>query len=153
VWTDLREQIAVEQAQLQKLLEIHRPLLDECRSREPNPIELSALGAFLHSGYTGVENLFQRITVELGGRPPQGHAWHQRLLRQMAEPDKNRPAVISEDLQERLKPYLQFRHVFRQAYAFQLHWEKMAPLVLGYEEVLEQLWAELDRFLEHPSPS
>jgi hypothetical protein len=100
VWTDLREQIAVERAQLQKLLEIHRSLLEECRSRAPNSIELSALGAFLHSAYTGVENLFQRITVELGGRPPQGDAWHQRLLRQMTEPDED-PAVISEDLQDR----------------------------------------------------
>lgn len=43
--------------------------------------------------------------------------------------------------------YLEFRHVFRQAYSFQLRWDKMSPLVLGCEETLRQLEAELDVFL------
>ncbi len=32
-------------------------------------------------------------------------------------------------LVDRLRPYLAFRHVFRHAYAFDLNWKKMEPLV------------------------
>lgn len=148
MWPELKEQVAVERAQLQQLFEVHRPLLAKCRVQQPDPIELSALGAFLHSFYTGIENLFRRVTLELGGRLPQGEAWHLKLLREMEQPTENRPALISAELAGRLKVYLQFRHVFRQAYSFQLHWEKMAPLVLGSEETLSLLLAETAAFVE-----
>jgi hypothetical protein len=49
VWPELKEQLEVEQAQLRQLFEVHRPLLDRCRVQEPDAIELSALGALLHS--------------------------------------------------------------------------------------------------------
>lgn len=146
MWPELREQLAVEAAQLQQLFEVHRPLLESCRHREPDAIELSALGAFLHSFYTGIENLFRRVALELADGIPQGEAWHRRLLLQMREPTPNRPALLSSSLEERLKPYLQFRHVFRQAYSFQLHWPKMAPLVLECEEVFGDLQAEVAAF-------
>jgi ribonuclease HepT-like protein len=135
VWPDLKDQIAVEDAQLQQLLELHQPLLEKCRSEDPNPIELSALAALLHSFYTGVENLFRRVAVEIDGVTPQGDAWHRRLLQQMTESGEARPEVVSAELYDRLHPYLQFRHVFRNSYSFQLRWDKMAPLVLRYEDV------------------
>lgn len=147
MWPELRDQIKVEQEQLRQLFEMHRSLLDQCRLEEPDLIQLSALGAFLHSFYTGTENLFRRVAVELGDDMPRGDIWHQRLLQEMAEATENRSAVISADLRDRLKPYLQFRHVFRQAYTFQLHWQKMAPLVGHCEELLEQLQRELTAFV------
>jgi hypothetical protein len=148
VWPELKDQLGIEQAQLQQLFEIHRPLLETSRYQEPNPIELSALGAFLHSFYTGVENLFRRVTLELGDSLPQNEAWHQRLLQRIMAPAESRPAFISTELGEQLKAYLQFRHVFRQAYAFQLHWEKMAPLVLASEEVFGRLCEEVALFVD-----
>lgn len=147
MWPELRDQVRVEQEQLRHLFEMHRSLLDQCRAEEPDPIQLSALGAFLHSFYTGTENLFRRVAVELGDDLPRGDNWHQRLLQEMAKGTENRSAVISDDLLDRLKPYLQFRHVFRQAYSFQLHWPKMAPLVQHCEEILEQLQRELTAFV------
>jgi hypothetical protein len=133
VWPELKDQLGIEQEQLRQLFELHHPLLETSRHREPNPIELSALGAFLHSFYTGVENLFRRVTLELGDTLPQNEAWHQRLLQRMTAPTDSRPAFITAELEEQLKVYLQFRHVFRQAYSFQLHWAKMAPLVFASE--------------------
>ncbi|HKV10966.1 MAG TPA: hypothetical protein VJ725_22695 [Thermoanaerobaculia bacterium] len=146
VWPELREQVAVEESQLQQLLDLHRPLLEKCLTVEPDAIELSALAARLHSFYTGIENLFRRIALELDGGVTQGSAWHQRLLRQMMEPGTRRPAVLSAELHEQLQSYLQFRHVFRSAYSFQLHWDKMAPLVLHCEEVFSALRSELASF-------
>lgn len=122
------------------------PLLEKCRSEAPNPIELSALAALLHSFYTGVENLFRRVAVEIDGGILQGDQWHRRLLQQMTETGKERPSVISSELYDRLHPYLQFRHVFRNSYSFQLRWDKMAPLVLHYEETFAALRAEIAAF-------
>lgn len=146
MWPDLKDQIAVEMAQLQQLLELHEPLLEKCRSEDPNPIELSAMAALLHSFYTGAENLFRRVAMEIDGGMVQGEEWHRRLLRQMTEVKAGRPEVISPQLYDRLLPYLQFRHVFRSSYSFQLRWDKMAPLVLDCKETLIALQAEIARF-------
>ncbi|HSK76351.1 MAG TPA: hypothetical protein VLQ45_07805, partial [Thermoanaerobaculia bacterium] len=103
MWPDLREQVAVEESQLQQLLDLHRPLLEKCLTVEPDAIELSALAALLHSFYTGMENLFRRIALEVDGGVAQGSAWHRLLLQQMTEPGTGRPAVLSTELHERLQ--------------------------------------------------
>ena len=148
MWDRLHKQVAVECEQLNHLIEVHRPLLVQCASTAPNDIELSALAAMLHSFYTGVENIFKRVAVELDGALPRSEFWHRELLDAMSHPSTARPTVISTPLRDRLREYLEFRHVFRQAYSFQLRWTKMLPLVLGCEETLQQLEIELDTFLQ-----
>lgn len=150
VWDRLRKQVEVERAQLKELIEIHRPLLIKCKNFSPDMIELSALAALLHSFYTGIENIFKRAAVEIDEAPPRGESWHRELLDSMARPTSARPAVISQSLRDRLSEYLNFRHVFRQAYSFQLKWEKMSRLALGCDEALRQLEDELDSFLKSP---
>ncbi|HEY4575243.1 MAG TPA: hypothetical protein VIJ26_14800 [Thermoanaerobaculia bacterium] len=147
MWPDLKEQIAVEESQLERLLAIHQPLLERSRSQAPNDIELSALAALLHSFYTGIENLFRRIAIEIDGGIDKGEGWHRRLLVQMGISRDSRPSVVSGELLERLHSYLQFRHVFRSSYSFQLHWEKMQPLVLHCEETFDSLRAEIASFI------
>ncbi len=66
----------------------------------------------------------------------------------MLVPGKARPAVLSSKLGDRLEDYLQFRHFFRHSYVFDLHWERMKPLVLGCEETLRLLEEQLDAFLK-----
>ena len=55
--------------------------------------------------------------------------------------------MISKDMGRRLEEYLKFRHVFRQAYSFQLQWEKLSPLVFDCEVTLGSLDEELSSFL------
>lgn len=152
MWDRLRKQIAVQRKQLRRLLEVYRPLVDQCAVTPPNDIELSALAAMLHSFYNGVENIFKRVAVELDDGPPSGEFWHRQLLDSMKMPGKTRSAVVSEKLVERLDDYLTFRHLFRHAYTFDLHWDRMGTLVLGCEETLRWLESELDRFLEAEAP-
>jgi len=147
VSSELERQVGVELAQLHRPLDSHRPLLEACASRAPSAIELSALAALLHSFYTGVENLFKRVAIKLDGALPRGEVWHRRLLNSVAAPGEARPAVISKELRDRLRGYLDFRHVFRHAYTFDLRWEKMAGLVGSCAETLGQLEAELRAFL------
>lgn len=124
-----------------------QPLLSKCRTTTPTEIELAALAAALHSFYTGAENIFKRVAVELDGQSVQGEAWHRDLLRRMQEPGTNRPALLSAELHDELLIYLRFRHVFRNAYSFDLDWQKLSPLILGWEAVFRRLESALNAFL------
>ena len=125
MWPDLKEQIAVEEAEIRELLAFHRELLEICRMREPAGIELTASGAFLHALYSGIENICRRIAIELDGGLCKGGDWHRRLLRTMTQPTGDRPRVISDGLHDRLLGYLDFRHLFRNIYIFRMEWERM----------------------------
>ncbi len=144
----LRKQVAVERQQLHRLLESYRPLLEKSMASPPGDIELSALAAMLHSFYNGIENIFKRAAVELGDPMPVGESWHQELLETMAEATRHRKPLISPGLRGRLKEYMEFRHFFRHAYVFSLRWDRMKGLVMGCEDTLHQLEAELDAFLD-----
>ena len=145
---ELRKQVEVELEQLGRLIDLHRPLLTQRQHSQPSPIELSALAAFLHTFYTGIENMFKRVRVELAQSVPAGEDSHQQLLQQMTRPATSRPAVISESVRQMLAEYLAFRHVFRHAYMFDLRWDKMAHLAVGVDNLFDQLRAELGRFLD-----
>ena len=146
-WDKFRKQQAAEREQLTRLLATMRPLLSQCAETAPTDIELSALAAALHSFYTGVENIFKRVAVELDGQPPQGDSWHRDLLLRMKAPGPDRPALLSAELHDTLLDYLRFRHVFRNAYSFDLDWQKLSPLVLHWEETFRQLKTALDDFI------
>jgi hypothetical protein len=152
VWPDTHELVDVELVQLRRLMDTGRPLLDKVRASEPDQTELMALAAVLHSFYGGAENIFKRVALEIDRSVPSGMSSHSGLLDQMTRPTNLRPAVISEDLHERLDAYLDFRHMFRHAYAFDLKWRKMRDLVLHLEETLDRLDAELEAFFGAPSP-
>lgn len=147
MWPKLAKQIAAEREMLNRLLADHRPLIDKCARSAPEKIEISALAAMLHGFYTGIENLFKRIAIELDEGLPEGPAWHNKLLARMSKPAPKRPAVISTALAENLREYLEFRHFFRGAYSFQVLWDRMAHLVQGCPEALKNLEMELDAFI------
>lgn len=147
-WDKFRKQQSTEREQLQRLLSGIHPLLTKCRTTVPTEIELSALAAVLHSFYTGVENIFKRVAVELDREPVRGDSWHRQLLLRMKEPTMHRPALLSDELHDSLIEYLRFRHVFRNAYSFDLDWQKMLPLVMRLEDTFRILEAELAAFVE-----
>ncbi len=147
-WDKFHKQQAAEREQLQRLLTRFHRLLAQCRDTVPTEIELSALAATLHSFYNGAENIFKRVAVELDGEPVRGDAWHRELLLRMKTPTARRPALLSEELHDTLNEYLRFRHVFRNAYSFELDWQKLSPLVLRLEETFQKLEKALDDFLK-----
>lgn len=46
-----------------------------------------------------------------------------------------RPRVLTSDLAERLRPFLRFRHLFRNIYGGQLRWERSTELLAEADEV------------------
>lgn len=113
-WDRFRKQQAAEREQVQRLLFGIHGLLAKCRDTAPTEIELSALAATLHSFYTGVENIFKRVAVELDGEPARGDSWHRELLLRMKTPTARRPALLPGELHDTLNEYLRFRHVFSE---------------------------------------
>lgn len=152
MWHELKEEIELELAMLKKHLSDCSPLRKITLSRPPDHIESMALGAMLHAFYNGIENIFKRIAVHCDEAAPRGQAWHRQLLNSMAKTGQARPAVISEAFLNVLKNYLDFRHFFRQAYGFQIKWEKMASLVQECEKALSELENELFEFLVKIQP-
>ena len=148
MWPETQKKVDLELTLLRRLLHDHRKLLDKVRHGEPDGTELLALSALLHSFYTGIENAFKRIAIEIDSFVPTGVRWHSDLLSQMAQRRPDRPAVISSDLCARLGEYMEFRHVFRHAYTFDLNWRKMSDLVLQCDQTLEHLNAELQGFFK-----
>jgi hypothetical protein len=121
-------------------------LLESGRS---GSIEARAAGSILHDFYTGTEKIFQRIALELDGSLPTGADWHSDiLLRMTVEIQGRRPAVISEDLAQRLAEYLRFRHVFRHLYGFELRWDLCRDLLANLPLLLRELRAQFQAFRE-----
>jgi hypothetical protein len=111
----LEKQVRTELEELALLLGRHPGLLEKCRTEAPTNLELDALASMLHTFYTGVENIFKRVSLEVDGTLPTGPSWHVLLLDAMASPSDSRAAVIDVGLRKTLRGYLDFRHVFRHA--------------------------------------
>jgi len=148
MWLEIQEQIMVESAQIDQLLQLYRSVVAESVQSPPDFVKTAALATMLHSFYTGVENIFKRIAIGIDGGLPTGSASHSALLNVMVFSNEHRSAVISETSRIQLKMYMNFRHVFRHAYSFELDWDKMAQLVWDCEHVWHKLQAELTLFFK-----
>ena len=116
------------------------------QQKEPDNIELAALGTILHSFYNGVEGIFLHVAKQIDGTAPNDFAWHQSLLKQVTESNDNRSSVISEQTADILAPYIKFRHFFRHAYAFMLDWKRVKPLADGLNTVWTTVKNEIESF-------
>jgi hypothetical protein len=101
----------------------------------------------IHSFYSGLERVFEKIASAVDDSIPQGVNWHQELLNQMALEIPNvRPAVISEKTRHQLDTYRGFRHVVRNVYTYHISPDKMKPLAKGIRRVFKQVEKELIAF-------
>jgi uncharacterized protein YutE (UPF0331/DUF86 family) len=117
-------------ATVQKVTDAIESLYDKIKDKTPSLIELSAMAAFLHNFYSGVENIMRRIASALDDNIPSGTSWHTDLLNRMGiEIGGIRKNVFSEDTINELAEYLSFRHMFIHSYGFELKWSKRHQLV------------------------
>lgn len=144
----IKSQIQFQIQQIDKLLKMYSQLLKECREKEPDLVEITAIASVLHSFYNGLENIFEIIAKRIDNGIVQGEQWHKRLLSEMVSKNNNRSAVISNDLKDKLIEYMGFRHFFRHSYSFFLDWDELKKLVLPLEEVWKQAKEEIEVFLD-----
>lgn len=104
----------------------------------------------LHNFYTACERIFEKIAGEVNGGVPQTHDWHLRLLRMMTvEVPGVRPRVLAPELAEQLTELFRFRHVVRNIYGFELHEEKLEPLVREIDGLWRELQAQIEEFISY----
>jgi len=141
----IREDIEFELGEIDLLFQMYqKELLDVETS--PNLVELTALAGVLHSFYNGIEKILIIISKNIDKDIPSDFNWHRTLLEQMAKANKNRKAVLTDDIKKELLKYLGFRHFFRHSYSFHLKWERMEDLVKPIRTVWEKFKAEILAF-------
>jgi len=101
-------------------------------------IQVRAAAVSLHSIYNGVERILELALTESELSLPRGGQSHSELLTLAKE-----HGLISESLEEELRPYLAFRHFFRHSYGFMLDDQQLNPLLNRIGEVITKLAAEL----------
>jgi len=144
----LKEEIRIEMENIERLNKEMKDLLAEIEE-QPSYVEIRAAASILHDFYSSIERIFKKIALLIDKNLPSGENWHIELLSQMAKPFANiRGPVISEELFENLKEYLKFRHLFRHIYGFELKWERFNELCTKLENIIKELKAEIEKFLE-----
>ena len=126
----------------------------ERAARQPQDQDyfLAAAALDLHGFYTGLERLFELIAEDVDRAHPGGSHWHRDLLAQMAlEIERVRPGVLAPETSAALTDYLDFRHIVRNVYTFNLRPERVAELVRDLRPTFELVRRDLTafaRFLE-----
>ena len=110
---------------------------------------LASAALDLHGFYTGVERLLELIAVQVDESPPSGRHWHRDLLSQMSlELPTVRPAVLATETSAAIVDYLEFRHVVRNVYTFNLRPERVKELVRGLRPAFDLTQQDLLAFAE-----
>lgn len=121
----------------------------ERSGESPGLVEREAAAAMLHSFYTGVEFILRTIADGIDGAPPRsGASWHADLLGSMTRAGPGRTGVLSDATAAALRPYLKFRHRFRNLYGGELDWTMMGPLVNGMPGAFQAFDSDLASFLQ-----
>jgi len=142
----LKKEIEKEIKDIERL---NKEMSEVLNHPEPSFLETRAAGSILHDFYSGIEKIFRRIASRIDRDTPSGDDWHTELLIRMSLPiDGIRPAVISEDLKERLAEYLRFRHLFRNIYGFELKWERCKALGIMLKDILGLFKTEVQDFFK-----
>ena len=106
-----------------------------------------ARGSILHDFYNSAERIFERIAAELNGGVPNVANWHQQLVADMALTIPGlRPAVITDDLRNRLAEYRGFRHLFRNVYGSLLDDVRLRHLEERLPRTMDDFQAQIRAF-------
>jgi hypothetical protein len=113
-------------------------LRNELNSLQIERTNIRIIESILHDFYTAIERIFCRVAEEMEGGLPNKRSWHISLLVEMSRSLEGvRPAVITPELRDNLQQYLEFRHLFRNIYGFELKVERVLPLVESFEKVFQ----------------
>lgn len=140
----IKAKILFEVSEIDELLDKASVLISLCKNKEPDFIEISAVGSTLHSFYNGIENIFSLIGKKLNYDFSAGSQWHKELVN-FVFTEKN---GFSLELKPVLLEYMGFRHFFRHTYGYTIQWAKCEHLFLGIVDFWTILKSEFIKFCE-----
>lgn len=126
----IKAKIDYEISQIDELIDKSQVLISLCKNKEPDFVEITAIGGILHSFYNGIENIFVLIGKSLDFDFKSSSQWHRNLVDCMFSQDDFLPA----DLRLLLTEYMGFRHFYRHTYGYTIKWEKCSHLFLGLDD-------------------
>jgi hypothetical protein len=143
----LRARIEKELAELRELVSRVENKLPKITEKEPDDFIVAGLASYVHGFYNGLENIFKLIAEYIDNFEPESGRWHKDLLDQMAlEISGVRPAVLTDELVDDLKDYLEFRHFFRHSYSFYVEWNELNPKLAKLADTFRKLEEAFQQF-------
>lgn len=135
---DYREMVEAEYEAIEKALKA----LPERALCELSDLELAGVSVLLSNFYNGIEKILKQIFKKRNILMPEGPAWHQNLINSAIVED-----IISEDLADKVKEYLSFRHVVAHGYAVSLEPERMQGLSENVFGVFKKFKEEINKII------
>lgn len=112
----------------------------------PSVYEKATVGYYLHNFYNACESIFRSVARAFENQIDSA-AWHASVLKRMKlDIPSVRPPVISEELYRLLDDFRAFRHVFRNAYSFELDWAKERLVAEKLPSAVAKVKAEVAAF-------
>ncbi|MDR1326175.1 MAG: hypothetical protein LBK00_09090 [Treponema sp.] len=145
---NVKIKIEHEISRIEKSLTDVKPLLDLCKIKEPDIIEITAAAQVLHSFYNGVESVIVLIFKYLNEKLPNDFKWHKTLFEMAFGNNSRNIKIIRNDVKKKLEKYLLFRHFIRHAYSSELDWNEMGPLIKEIEDVWEIIKTDVELFIK-----
>jgi hypothetical protein len=144
----LKAKIEHEISRIDTSLSVVKPLLDVCKIREPDIIELTAAAQVLHSFYTGVESIVVLFFKHKNEKLPHDPSWHKTLFEMASGLNSKNIIILRKDTVEQIQKYMYFRHFIRHSYSSDLDWGKMGPLINELESTWQTIKTDFDTFIK-----
>ena len=138
---------------IQTLLEQIQQLFPDKQTDSPPPYgNQLAIALCLHHIYTASEQIFIRISKTIDQFTYSGDGWHKEVLKNMTlEVPNARSAAISKHLYREFDNLRAFRHIVRHAYDYELDWNRLFPLCISIDEIVQEFQGEMKFFLTFTS--
>ena len=146
---NVREKIEYEISRIEKLLSDAKPLLDLCKLKEPDFVEITATAQILHSFYNGVESIVILFLKSMNEKIPNDSRWHKTLFEIMFGHNSKEIVIIRNDIKKPLEKYMYFRHFIRHSYSSELDWMEISELVKNLEETWETIKTDFELFIKN----
>jgi hypothetical protein len=134
-----KAKIKYELSRIDKLLNTSSPLINLCKLKEPDYIEMTAMAQILHSFYNGIESVIVLIFKNFNEKLPNDYKWHKTLLEISFGQNTRNYKIFRDENKIILNKYLNFRHFIRHSYSSELKWNDMEQLVHNIEEAWKQI--------------
>jgi hypothetical protein len=145
----LKEKIKHEICRIEKLINDSKPLLDLCKIKTPDFIEVTASAQILHSFYNGVESVVIFFLKGINEEIPNDSRWHKTLLEKTFGLNSKNVIILREDIKEQMEKYMYFRHFIRHSYSSELKWSEMETLIKNLEETWKIVKNDFELFIKN----
>ena len=141
--------IEYEISRIDKSIASVKPLLDLCKVKEPDIIEITAAAQVLHSFYNGVESVIVLFLKYVNEKLPNDLKWHKTLFEMSFGNNSKNIKIINDDIKNELEKYLLFRHFIRHAYSSELDWNEMRSLIKEIENIWKIIKISFEEFIKN----